>query len=184
MSDVSTYSLVLAIVLTAGAAGCDLLTGKIPNRLVALGAASCIAILLLAGVSAGPAALLRALLLMLAGSALVSLVPALLYRAGGIGGGDLKLLAVVGAALGPYLGLEAELYAFVVALLYAPARLIWEGRLGQMLKTLGRMVLRPLLPRDRRPAPVAPEELTALRFAPAIFFGTLTAAVQHLGALR
>jgi prepilin peptidase CpaA len=124
---------------------------------------------------------LRTLLGMAAGVLLVSLVPCLLYRAGGIGGGDLKLLALLGASLGPYLGLEAELYAFVVALIYAPARLIWEGRLGQQLRTLGRMAVRPLLPAARRPAPVAVEELTALRFAPAIFMGTLTAALHHLG---
>ncbi len=182
MSEPSTYLLLLALLLTAVAAGWDLRTGEIPNRLVAVGAGACAAALLVAGVAGGGAALLRSLLAAVAGFGLVSLVPWLLYRAGGMGGGDLKLLAVVGAALGPYLGLEAELYAFFAALLYAPARLIWEGRLGHAAKTIGVMVVRPFLPAQRRPAPVPTEELTALRFGPAIFFGTLLAAVHKLGA--
>jgi prepilin peptidase CpaA len=179
MSEPSPYSLVLAIALTAIAAAWDLRTGKIPNRLLLLGTLCAAGAALASAVESGD--VLRTLLGMVAGVVLVSLVPALLYRAGGIGGGDLKLLALLGASLGPYLGLEAELYAFVVALIYAPARLIWEGRLGQQMRTVATMAVRPLLPRARRPAPVPVEELTALRFAPAIFVGTLTAAVHHLG---
>jgi prepilin peptidase CpaA len=183
MSEPSFYALVLALALSALAALWDLRTGKIPNRLLLVGATACALLLLTQGARDGALGILRALLVMVVGGALVSLVPGLLYRAGGIGGGDLKLLALLGALLGPYLGLEAELYAFVVALLYAPARLIWEGKLGQTVSTLGRMVVRPLLPRDRRPAAVAVEELTALRFGPAVFVGTLTAAVHHFGAV-
>lgn len=178
MSEPSPYSLLVALTLTAVAAAWDLRTGKIPNRLLGLGLLAA----LVAALARGD--LLWALLGMAAGVALVSLVPLLLYRAGGIGGGDVKLLALLGVSLGPYLGLEAELYAFVVALIYAPARLIWEGRLGEQLRTLARMAVRPLLPRARRPAPVPPEVLTSLRFAPAIFVGTLTAAVPHLGAVQ
>lgn len=179
MSEPSPYTFVWTIALTAVAAAWDLRTGKIPNRLLLLGLVGAIGAALANALASGD--VLRTLLGMVVGVVLVSLVPALLYRVGGLGGGDLKLLALLGASLGPYLGLEAELYAFVLALIYAPARLIWEGRLGQQVRTLGRMAVRPLLPRARRPAPVPVEQLTSLRFAPAIFMGTLTAAVHHLG---
>lgn len=184
MANSATYPLLIAVVLTAIAAVWDLRTGEIPNRLVLLGGAACVATTLAFAVAAGAAATLQALLAMVAGAALVSLVPGLLYRAGGIGGGDLKLLAVVGAALGPSVGLEAELYAFLAAIFYAPARLIWEGNLGHALKTIARMAVRPLLPRARRPPPSASDELTALRFGPAIFVGTLMAALHQLGGAK
>jgi Flp pilus assembly protein protease CpaA len=95
-----------------------------------------------------------------------------------------KLLAVVGLVLGPYLGLQAELYAFVVAMLYAPARLIWDGKFIHAVKTIGVLTIRPFLPKHRRPDPVPLEELTALRFGPAIFVGTLLTTVHHLGGPR
>jgi prepilin peptidase CpaA len=121
--------------------------------------------------------------LSLLGAALVGAVPLLLYRAGGIGGGDVKLLAAVGGVLGPYVGLEAELYAFALTVLYAPARLLWEGKLLASLRTMGRLAITPLLPRSaRKPEPPA-EQLTSFRFGPAIFLGVLLTAAVRLSML-
>lgn len=184
MSESSIYAVLLAVLLAAIAAGWDLRTGEIPNRLVAAGAVLCVPATLGASLAGGSAGVLRALLTMIAGVVLVSIVPVALFRAGGMGGGDVKLLAVLGAALGPGAGMEAELYAFVSALLYAPVRLIWEGKLVHAMKTTGALAVRPLLPKGRRPAPVAVDELTALRFAPAIFLGVLVAVAHHLGGGR
>ncbi|MET0342867.1 MAG: A24 family peptidase [Polyangiales bacterium] len=184
MSDPSLHAILLVVLLSAIAAVWDLRTGEIPNRLVALGALGCVVAVLAASLPAGGASVGRALLSMLAGAALVALVPLVLFRAGGMGGGDVKLLAVVGAALGPFAGVEAEMYAFVAALLYAPVRLLWEGKLVHAMRTTGALAVRPLLPKHRRPAPVALEELTALRFAPAIFIGVLVAVAHHLGGGR
>ncbi|HET6332027.1 MAG TPA: A24 family peptidase [Polyangiales bacterium] len=171
------WPLLLAVVLTGAAAIWDLRTGLIPNRLVAAGAIAAILLNLAVAAPRGMVAVGGALISMLAGLVLVSLVPMLLYRLDGIGGGDVKLLAVVGAALGPYLGIEAELYAFACVVLYAPARLLFEGKLIRSLRTTGALIMRPLVPRHRRPEPAKLEEMTAFRFGPAIFAGTLAVVV-------
>jgi prepilin peptidase CpaA len=171
------WPVLLAVALTGAAAIWDLRTGLIPNRLVAAGAIATIVLTVAIAVPRGFAAVGGAFISMIAGLVLVSLIPMLLYRLDGIGGGDVKLLAVVGAALGPYLGVEAELYAFMVVVLYAPARLLWEGRLLRTLRTSGLLLVRPLVPRHRRPEPARVEDLTAFRFGPAIFVGTLAVAV-------
>jgi len=183
MFEPSIYTLASILVLTAIAAAWDFYTGEIPNRLVFIGALASAALLVWSGTSGG-LGITKLVLVMFAGAVLVTIVPALLYRAGGIGGGDLKLLAVVGAALGPFLGLEVELLAFCVAALYAPVRLIWDGKLVQSAKTIAQLAIRPLLPKHKRPAPIALEEMTALRFGPAIFVGALLTALHHIGSAR
>jgi prepilin peptidase CpaA len=175
-----TYGpLFLVVILTGVAAGWDLRTGLIPNRLVALGAVATVVLVIGTALPLGSRALAAACISIAAGILLVSLVPLLLYRLGGIGGGDVKLLAVVGTALGPARGIEAELYAFAAVLVYAPAKLLWEGKLLQTLRTSARLLVRPLMPRQRRLPPMAAEELTAFRFGPAIFAGTLAVALLH-----
>jgi prepilin peptidase CpaA len=177
MTQLAFYPLWFSVLLTCLAGIWDLRTGTIPNRLVLFGGLLGLALRL--GVAAVSGDALRALALTCMGMALVSLVPLLLYRAGGIGGGDVKLLAVVGAVLGPYLGLEVELYAFAATLLYAPARLIWEGKLVTSMRSVGRLVVTPF---SRQP-PTAASELTSFRFGPAIFVGALLAAGLRIGGL-
>lgn len=172
--------LMLAVLLTAAAAIWDLRTGLIPNRLVLGGAICAIALVLGVALAEGGQQLSRASLSLLLGGVLASLVPLLLYRLNGIGGGDVKLLAVVGAALGPIMGMEAELYAFMALLLYAPAQLLWQGKLLRTLRNSGLLLVRPLLPRHKRPVPVPAEALTAFRFGPAIFLGTFTTALLRV----
>jgi prepilin peptidase CpaA len=182
MTQPAFYLLVFTVLLTGIAAVWDLRTGTIPNRLVVIGALSGLALRLgLAAASGEALTVLRALGGSVVGVALVSLVPLFLYRAGGIGGGDVKLLAVVGALLGPYPGLEVELYAFTATLIYAPARLIWDGSLVAAMRTIGQLVVTPFVPRGRR-KPMATRELTSFRFGPAIFAGAvLTAGLQGGG---
>jgi len=174
------WPLHLAVLLTGAAAIWDLRTGLIPNRLVAAGAIATIVLSLAIAAPRGLLAVGGALVSMLAGLVLVSIVPLLLYRIEGIGGGDVKLLAVVGAALGPYMGIEAELYAFMFVVLYAPARLLYEGKLIRTLRTSGLLLVRPLVPRHRRPEPARIEEMTSFRFGPAIFAGTFAVALARV----
>lgn len=47
------------------------------------------------------------------------------FFAGQIGGGDVKLIAMLGSLLGPYLGLEAMLWTFVLGGVMAVVQLIW-----------------------------------------------------------
>ncbi|MDD9944394.1 MAG: prepilin peptidase [Myxococcales bacterium] len=183
MLDATVHPFVAALALTGVAAIWDLRTGRIPNRLVLIGALGALGMACLFGLSGGVVGVASALSAMAFGALLVSVVPILLHRLGGLGGGDVKLLAVVGALLGPYLGLEAELYAFFVAVLYAPARLIWERKLLSSMRLVGRMLVRPLLPRARRGEPVSQASMTSFRFGPAIFVGTMTVAVLRLGGV-
>jgi prepilin peptidase CpaA len=167
--------------LTAGAI--DYRTGHIPNRLVAYGAALgvCLHFAVHVGLLRAPG---QPWLELLAGAAAnvvmgvlaCSAVPLLLYRAKAIGGGDVKLLAGVGAWAGPVLGLEVELYAFVAAAIYAPARLAYQGQLLRLLGNSALLLTNPFLPKARRrelPASL----LTELRFGPAVFVGTLLVAL-------
>jgi prepilin peptidase CpaA len=180
----AVYALCFVVFLTAVAAFQDLRTGLIPNRVVLAGAIVGLGVSWTsAAVSGGGSGLLSAVGLSLLGLVLVGAVPMLLYRAGGIGGGDVKLLATVGAVLGPYMGLEAELYSFSLTLLYAPARLIWEGKLLTSMRTIGLLVATPLIPRRLRKPQVQPSELTSFRFGPAIFLGTLIVTVLRLSSL-
>ena len=55
----------------------------------------------------------------LAGAILCGLTPAIMFWKGAMGGGDLKLFAALGALCHPMIGIEMEMYAFVVAALVA-----------------------------------------------------------------
>ena len=114
------------------------------------------------------------------GVLLVSLVPWLLYRMDGIGGGDVKLLAVVGAALGPYMGIEAELYAFASVVLWAPAAPTPGGQADAVAADHRSAPVSAADAEARRSKPTAVSELTAFRFGPSIFTGTLAVLVLRL----
>ena len=63
----------------------------------------------------------------------------------------------------------------------AAVRLAYEGKL---LRTLGNtlaLVVNPLRPKDKRKA-LPPEMMSEMRFGPAIFAGTLAAALVNWGA--
>ncbi len=175
------YFLAAAAIIAAIAAATDFRTGEIPNWLtlgsLLLAPVAHIALALVnhrtghdAVVTEGGSSLL--------GAALCSFVPAILYRQDAIGGGDLKLLAGIGALLQPRLGLEAEMYSFFAAGLIAPAFLAYEGKLFRTLKNTALLGLNPLLPKRKR-RPVEPALLTWFRFGPAIFLGTSLTAYLH-----
>jgi prepilin peptidase CpaA len=174
------YFLAAAAILAAIAAATDLRTGEIPNWLT-LGA------LLLAPFAhigralvahqTGHAALYEG------GSSLLgaigcAIVPLILYRQDAIGGGDVKLLASIGALLQPRLGVEAEMYSFFAAGLIAPAFLAYEGKLFRTIRNTALLALNPLLPKKKR-RQVEPALLTWFRFGPAIFIGTGITAYLH-----
>lgn len=105
-------------------------------------------------------------------------IPIFLYRSGAIGGGDVKLLGAMGAILRPMIGIEMEMYSFIVAALYAPVWLAYEGKL---LKTLGNTLLlvrNVFVPKDKR-RELTTEMMSELRFGPSIFVATLIALLLH-----
>src|SRR5512133_70383 len=171
--------LILTIAITGIAACTDLRTGRIPNWLTMSG--------ILLGITGhvvqgwhtlGWQAGLRAGVASLAGLALCSFAPLVLYWKGGMGGGDLKLFAAIGALCQPMLGLECEVYSLIIAGLVAPAKLAYRGHLFRVLGGSIRVLLNPILPVARRKALPA-EALTWFRLGPAILAGALVTLLLH-----
>ena len=117
-------SLFCALTTALIAAVTDARTGKIPNWLTfgSLG----LALLWHAGLWQGKYTA-EALLGLLAGG-FIPLVSFLWSRGRAIGGGDVKLLAALGAWLGPELVLHATVSGLLLILLYA----LWKRRRGEI----------------------------------------------------
>jgi prepilin peptidase CpaA len=158
---------IAAVVVTAIGAITDWRTGTIPNWLT-LGAGA-LAVLVhgwLGGMEG---------LLMSGGGALVCVaMPYLIFRLGGIGGGDVKMFAAIGAMLGPFDGVEAEFYAVVAGAIFALGRFAWEGKLLRILGNTVFVAFNPILPKKWRRT-IAPEQMSSFRLGTAIFVGTALA---------
>ena len=178
------HFLAFATILAATAAWFDWRTGHIPNRLTLLGLAA--AVLghfvhgaMIAGLGAG----VEQAAYSVAGALGCALVPMFMHRKGAMGGGDVKLFAALGAALHPLAGLEAETYAFVAAMLLAPAKLAWEGTLLRTVANTITLVVNPLRKEAQR-KPLPKEMVTWFRLGPAVFLGTAATFLVHLFSLR
>jgi prepilin peptidase CpaA len=167
--------LFFAAVVTAIAAFTDWRTGRIPNWLT-LGAAvgglglRLFPLLLSRAYGQLPVALGVALI----GAVLCSVIPLLLFWKGGMGGGDVKLFAALGIICSPELGLLAQTYTFVVALVLAPAWLLYHGTLARTVTQSFALLSNPFRRREKR-VPLAVEDLAWFRLGPAIFVGTVLA---------
>ncbi len=163
------------LVILAVASVTDLKRGLIPNRLIVVGFLAalfqqvCVHVHGSTSIGSATAAAFGSYAL---GALICGLAPLLLFWSGAMGGGDVKLLSMTGAFLGPSVGLEVEVYAFVIIALYAAAKLAYRGRLTAMLGNCLSLVRNPLLPKGKRRA-VAPELMTTLRFAPSVLCSTL-----------
>jgi prepilin peptidase CpaA len=177
-------SLAFATALAATAAWFDWRTGHIPNRLTLLGLAAAILGHFVHGTMIGGVGLGAEHAAFAVGGALFcALVPLFMHWKGAMGGGDVKLFAALGAALHPLAGLEAETYAFVAAMLLAPAKLAWEGRLLRTFANTVALVANPLRKKAaRRPVPEA--MVTWFRLGPAVLVGTVATFVIHFFSVR
>ncbi len=107
---------------------------------------------------------------------LVSFLP--FYLFGGMGAGDVKLLAAVGAVIGPNLAFLAAILTILCGGAIAIAYITLKGGLPQMLSRYGSMLL-CLVARQPQYIPPAPGEAAGLRFpyAIAIAVGTTLAVI-------
>lgn len=114
----------------------------------------------------------------LAGVVVCSIMPLLMFRKNALGGGDVKVFAALGALGQVSLGVEMQLYAFVLAAIIAPARIAYEGNLGRTLKNSGTLLANAFLPPERK-KPIDADSVTWFRLGPCIFLGTLLTAIIH-----
>lgn len=168
--------LVCAVIVSAIAAFTDWRKGIIPPWL-SMGtlALAPIGHAVFGGIYGGRAAAFEGFILSLAGAAACGAVPLLLYYLGGGKGGDVKLLAALGALCRPMIGIELEFYGFIAAAIFALGRLAYDGKLLRTLLNSLSLLVNPFLPKARRRA-LSPEAMTWTRLGPAVFAGTCLAA--------
>jgi len=114
--------------------------------------------------------------LSLAGILICAFMPVLMFRKNALGGGDVKVFAALGALGQVSLGLEMELYAFVLAAVIAPARIAYDGNLKRTLRNSATLFMNAFLPAERRKA-IDAESVTWFRLGPCIFLGVLLTAL-------
>jgi Flp pilus assembly protein protease CpaA len=171
-------ALLLGVLVSVTAAVIDLRRGSIPNWFT--GALLVVSPLLHAGLSLAHSQsigdALRAAALSLLGIPACGAVPLLMWRHKALGGGDVKLLAGLGALLLPGFGFEAELYVFLVAALLTPAQLAYRGVLFSALGNACTQVINVFRRRaDRRP--LGPALTTWVKLGPYVAAGVAVEAL-------
>lgn len=161
--EVAIQVLLFAVLL--GAATTDIVSRKVPHWLTL----PAIVFGLTLAFAAGDWPQLRE---SLTGLGIATGVFGLAYLVGGVGGGDLKLVAAVGALKGAPFIVHAIFWSATVGMIMATALLIWRGRLGAGLRraVVYALSLRP-------PAELAEDDPVRARlpYGVAIAFGTLVA---------
>jgi hypothetical protein len=100
-------------------------------------------------------------------------------RGAALGGGDVKVLLVLGAWLGPALGVEVELWSFVLLLAVTMARQLRDGNLGAFMQ-------RSFSIRALRGVPTLEAESASFQGSPSsiqVRFGPYLAVVTCLSCL-
>jgi|GEM_PF-248791 len=162
-----------AVALTALAAVYDLRTGHIPNWLTFGGLLAAVGAQAVFGaLQSGSAGLGNGVADAVLGALVCGAVPAIVFFRGGMGGGDVKLFAALGALCAARDGLLAQSYSFVIALLLVPASLAYQGKLFRTIANTAALATNIFRRGAARRDP-PPEILTWFRLAPAIFLGTV-----------
>ena len=146
----------------------DVRTRRIPNWLTGaiVGAAFGLAF------GGGPVTPLRALLGLVVGLALM--LPG--HVIGATGAGDVKLMAAVGAVVGPDVIFRAFLYSAVAGGVLAVVVAVRRGRLGTTLKATTNLVTQPV---HAKRAIEASDRANRFAYGPAIAVGTFFSLVVH-----
>ena len=146
----------------------DVRTRRIPNWLTGaiVGAAFGLAF------GGGPVTPMRALLGLVVG--LVLMLPG--HVIGATGAGDVKLMAAVGAVVGPDVIFRAFLYSAVAGGVLAVVVALRRGRLGTTLKATTNLVTQPV---HAKRAIEASDRANRFAYGPAIAVGTFFSLVVH-----
>jgi prepilin peptidase CpaA len=126
----------------------DLRTRRIPNVLTGPAILSGFALNLWAFGSTGAQA-------SVAGFGLAILILIAPFAAGGVGGGDVKMMAAVGAFLGPHMVLLSLLFGIMLGGVFAAVHLARIARLREKLTDLYRMIANATLSRSLAPLRVS-----------------------------
>lgn len=162
--------------------------GVIPNRLTLPAMLAGLLLAAAMGLSLrGGVGLAEGLLAALTGL-LAGLIPmAVIFYAGGIGGGDVKIMAAFGALSASWqCVLSAAVYSFLVAAAIAVVLMV---RHGIVIQTLQRLLMAAMALMGRRGAAgwweqAATEGSPKVPFGVALCFGGLLAAAEHLLGLK
>ena len=146
----------------------DVRTRRIPNWLTGaiVGAAFGLAF------GGGPVTPMRALLGLVVGLALM--LPG--HIIGATGAGDVKLMAAVGAVVGPDVIFRAFLYSAVAGGVLAVVVAVRRGRLGTTLQATTNLVTQPV---HAKRAIEASDRANRFAYGPAIAVGTFFSLVVH-----
>ncbi|MGC9453610.1 MAG: A24 family peptidase [Phycisphaerae bacterium] len=167
---------VLGVVVTVSAVT-DVRSGRVPNYVTYTGiAVGLIAHTLLGGLRGAEAGM--GLYGSLAGFAAGFLPMLAVWLAGGIGGGDAKLMGAVGALTGWRFALSALFYGLLVALLLAAIVMLRKRIVRRTLRRLFRFLVLMMTP--SRPADPAAGQSEKVPFALALCIGSAAALVEAL----
>lgn len=119
----------LISVLLLCAAWLDVRSHRIPNSLILAGAAAALLLNVWVPSAMGELGLQASLLGV--GAGLLALMPLYLLRA--MGGGDVKLMAMVGAFVGPGAMMEVTLYVLIAGGVLAIGVSLWRGNLWRVV---------------------------------------------------
>jgi prepilin peptidase CpaA len=97
------------------------------------------------------------------------------FALGGMGGGDVKLMAAVGALIGWPLVVWAILLSCIVALFGAIAKAIWKGRFTRLLVNTGFIIKNTLIALALRRPVAEIKEVTRIQAAVYVPFGAAIA---------
>ncbi len=174
LSTVATPHL-LALALVAGAAFTDARTGHIPNQLTLPPLVIApVYYLFWWGATSAALSVLAAVL--------CAIVPYLMFRKDAAGGGDVKLLAAVGAVGGASFGIETQIFGFAVAAFFSILLLAYRGRLLITLVNAMRLAISPFLPRRMRKVPRS-EAMSTIRMGVPFFVGAMIAIWVRSGGM-
>ena len=146
----------------------DVRTRRIPNWLTGAIAGAAFGL----AFGGGPVTPMRALLGLVVGLALM--LPG--HVIGATGAGDVKLMAAVGAVVGPDVIFRAFLYSAVAGGVLAVVVAVRRGRLGTTLKATTNLVTQPV---HAKRAIEASDRANRFAYGPAIAVGTFFSLVVH-----